>query len=101
MRQPVDDEAPAPHAVLVERLRGLPADVAVGRRPPAELERDEKYLTENYDKLESLFPGQWVAVLNDEVVGHARRSSDLWRALRKSGLAKKSPATFFIESSEN
>jgi hypothetical protein len=100
MREQAADELPPTNVQLVERLRELPPEIAARGRPFDELDRDYAYLNKNYDRFERDFPGEWVAILEAEVLGHSPKFNQLWRDLRKRGLTQRSPITVFIEHPE-
>jgi hypothetical protein len=97
MLEQAEDEWTPANVLRLERLTALPPEAAAWGRPLDERARDEKFITDHYDELEEVFPGEWVAVFEEQVVDHDRRFPPLWRRLRKAGLAVQSPATFFFE----
>tara|TARA_Y100000034_G_scaffold129807_1_gene186965 strand:+ start:1027 stop:1293 length:267 start_codon:yes stop_codon:yes gene_type:complete len=47
---------------------------------------DANYFKDNYADLSERFPDEWVAVFNQEVVGHDRDPVDLIRFMRYKGV---------------
>ena len=62
--------AKAPTETTYERIEELPPELRQ-LRPFDAIERDHKFLKKNYASIEAAYPGEWVAILNAQVVAHA------------------------------
>ncbi len=68
-----------PESEYDDRLREIAADLKQFRL-------DREYLQAHYDELLAQYPDEWVAILNEQLVGHAPDPGKLCEQLRAAGI---------------
>ena len=69
------------------------------RRSFGEYRRDVEYLAEHKAELTDSYPDEWVAVYEEAIVAHSKRTKDLMRQLKAKGVADRSPVIQFLSTS--
>lgn len=64
-----------------------PASHATERVQPVAMPNLDWFLA-NFDELVAQYPGEWLAIVNQEVVGHSRSPVELGQQLRARGLTQ-------------
>ena len=70
------------------QVKGIELDVDVGEMLRAFERRsiDINYFSANYRTLQEQYPEEWVAILNEQIVGHHKRFVGLVQLLNESGI---------------